>query len=257
MSPVDQPHSAVPIPLRINKAFALLVVIVLPCLVGLGFWQLVRAEEKAVALASVESRRALAPVSIAEIGASVAPAELDRRQVHLHGHYLDQHNFLLDNRIYRGKVGYELLTPFADSHGITVMVNRGFLEGARTRSELPMITPIGAELDLRGEIYVPPDLSAVQMYATDSWPRVVEAVDTAGMAAMIDRQVFPYLVLLDQGQAGVTEAQWPPVNILPERHVAYAVQWFMIAAALVLVFVFGGTNLQQWARQRTGERNDA
>jgi surfeit locus 1 family protein len=48
----------------------------------------------------------------------------------------------------------------------------------------------------------------------------------------------------------VTEADWPAVNIAPERHQAYAAQWFLMAAALLAVFTFGGTNLVAWLRYR-------
>ena len=49
---------------------------------------------------------------------------------------------------------------------------------------------------------------------------------------------------------GVTEADWPAVNIQPERHEAYAAQWFLMAVALVAVFLFGGTNVLAWSRRK-------
>ncbi len=51
-------------------------------------------------------------------------------------------------------------------------------------------------------------------------------------------------------EPGVTEADWPAVNIQPERHEAYAAQWFLMAVELVAVFLFGGTNVLAWSRRK-------
>ncbi|MFM7783845.1 MAG: SURF1 family protein, partial [Gammaproteobacteria bacterium] len=62
-------------------------------------------------------------------------------------------------------------------------------------------------------------------------------------------------VRLEAGQAGFSEAEWPRVNISPEKHRAYAAQWFGMALALLLVFVFGGTNLREWWTRRRASRD--
>ena len=54
-------------------------------------------------------------------------------------------------------------------------------------------------------------------------------------------------------QPGGYESGRVDVNVTPARHYAYAVQWFLMAAALVLVFLLGGTNLRAWLR---GEKTD-
>ena len=235
--------------LRYNIKFAALVLVLLPVLIGLGFWQLWRSAEKAEVLALLEARRGADPVGIAAARFE-DPAAIDRLQVELRGQYVEDRDFLLDNRMFGGRVGYELITPFRDDSGIVVLVNRGWLPAGRTREELPPIEPVTERVSLRGEIYVPQDRRQLQLYAASGWPKLVQSVDPPRMGSIAGIEVYPWLVRLQPGQPGVTEADWPAVNIQPERHVAYAVQWFLMAVALVAVFLLGGTNVLAWSRHK-------
>jgi cytochrome oxidase assembly protein ShyY1 len=67
--PVRQPPGAsgserIPLRLRCNLRFAALVIVSLPLLITLGFWQLARAVEKEDALRLAQTRRLAPPVSI-------------------------------------------------------------------------------------------------------------------------------------------------------------------------------------------------
>jgi cytochrome oxidase assembly protein ShyY1 len=235
--------------LRYNVKFAALVVVLLPVLVALGFWQLWRAEQKVEVLDLLAERTTREPVGIAS-ARFAEPQALDRLQVELHGQLVAGRDFLLDNRMFRGRVGYELISPFRDDSGIVVLVNRGWLPAPRTRDQLPAIESPAGEMSLRGEIYVPQDRRQLPLYPAEGWPKVVQAVHPGAMGTLAGVEVYPYLVRLHPGQPGVTEADWPAVNIAPERHVAYATQWFLMAGALVAVFLFGGTNFLAWLEHR-------
>jgi cytochrome oxidase assembly protein ShyY1 len=239
-----------PVRFRVNLRFAAIVALGLPLLVGLGHWQLERAAEKEQVIRLYDARRAAAPALLAELTTRDA-AQIDARRVLLKGHYLPGRAFLLDNRILEGRVGYELLMPFADASGQTVIVNRGWLQAPPTRAELPEITTPPGPLELRGELHVPPGDAPPELYATDGWPSVVQAVDIPELSARAGVKAYPYLVRLEPGQPGVTAADWPRVNMTPDRHRAYAAQWFLMAIALVIVFVGGGTNIRAWLAART------
>jgi cytochrome oxidase assembly protein ShyY1 len=81
--------------LRYNIKFAALVLVLLPVLIGLGFWQLWRSAEKAEVLALLEARRDADPVGIAAARFE-DPAAIDRLQVELRGQYVEDRDFLLD-----------------------------------------------------------------------------------------------------------------------------------------------------------------
>ena len=238
---------------RCNLKFAVLVLTLLPLLMSLGFWQLARATTKEQALAAFDLQRSAPPLPLAAVDLSDA-SPLTGRSVELRGHYLPANAFFLDNRVFRGHVGYELLMPFADASGRIALVNRGWLQAPPTRDKLPPIATPDEALVLQGRLYFPGTAKRPALYATAGWPSVVQAVDVEALAAQAGVQAFPYLVLLDPGQPGVTEADWPHVNMSPARHRAYAVQWFLLAAGLLVVFAVGGTNLRPWLATRKQSR---
>jgi len=141
----------------------------------LGFWQLERATEKEHFIASAKSRHARTPVSIAE--APKIQAELQGLPIVLEGQYKPGKFFLLDNRVLKGKVGFELLLPFQVKGGPLVMVNRGFVAMAGTRNETPNIPALKNGTMAEGHIHViqegrfslQEDLSEVTR-----WPRIVQ-----------------------------------------------------------------------------------
>ena len=45
------------------------------------------------------------------------------------------------------------------------------------------------------------------------------------------------LVRMDEGEADCFRCGYEPVVFPPERHVAYAVQWFALAATLLIIWV--------------------
>ena len=238
---------------RCNLKFAVLVLTLLPLLMSLGFWQLARATTKEQALAAFDLQRSAPPLPLAAVDLSDA-SPLTGRRVELRGHYLPANAFFLDNRVFRGHVGYELLMPFADASGRIALVNRGWLQAPPTRDKLPPIATPDEALVLQGRLYFPGTAKRPALYATAGWPSVVQAIDVEALAAQAGVQAFPYLVLLHPGQPGVTEADWPHVNMSPARHRAYAVQWFLLAAGLLVVFAVGGTNLRPWLATRKQSR---
>ena len=236
--------------LRANLKFAGLTLVLLPVMVALGFWQLHRADEKARELAEMQLKRASPPLPIASFSAMPGD-ELDGRRVELRGRYDVERSFLLDNRILRGRVGYELLTLFRDESGAHVLVDRGWLLAPPTRERLPAVDTPPGPLQLTGEFYVPSDRRRLPLYPGTGWPRVVQALDAAELARLAGvPEAFPHLVVLDEGQPGVSEGEHARVNMPPARHTAYALQWFLMAAALALVFLLGGTNARELWRGR-------
>jgi cytochrome oxidase assembly protein ShyY1 len=247
IDPQPREHNAVS--LRVNSRFAVLVVLGLPLLLALGNWQLTRAAQKEQALQLFDARSKTPPASLAEL-ATLDPEHLDARRVLLRGSYLPEKSFLLDNRILNGRVGYELLMPFADVSGTVVFVNRGWLEARSTRNQLPEFTTPAGPLELLGELHVPSQNARAGMFATDGWPSVVQAVDVPALSARAGMQAFPHVVRLAPEQPGVAPANWPRVNTNPDRHRAYAMQWFLMAIALLIIFVTGGTNIRAWIAAR-------
>jgi cytochrome oxidase assembly protein ShyY1 len=245
-------------PLRFDLEWrlTLFTALFLPLLVALGFWQLDREAEKRALAERFASRQAQPPAALTPALARRPPQELAYLPVHLRGRFLPDQYLLLDNRVRDGRFGYEVVALFALAGGAGyALVNRGWIAGDPARRSLPEVTAPVRELSLRGHLYVPPDppyLLAEQSLATDDWPRVVQALEAERLASALTAArgapVFPWSVRMDAGQPGALAAGWPVVNVTPEKHRGYAVQWFTMAGVLLLFFLLRSSNL--WALLR-------
>ncbi len=168
------------------------------------------------------------------------------KQVLLKGRFVNDRHFLLDNQIFQGRFGYEIITPFHLSESNKwVLLSRGWVPGDLDRGNLPVIKPLTGELELLGEIYMPAGkaFTLADMTLEDQWPQVIQTIDVPAMAKLLDADLFPYQIRLKPKSAGAFQANWMVVNILPEKHTAYAVQWFSMAAALCIAYLLASSNL--------------
>jgi cytochrome oxidase assembly protein ShyY1 len=229
----------------------LFTVVMLPLLVGLGFWQLQRAGEKAALAVSFEERQQRQPARLDALWEKPAQS-LAYLPVRLRGSYLPQAYFLLDNQVRGGQFGYEVLgvLQLADQRG-SVLVNRGWVAGDVARRVLPEVPVVDGPVEITGYVYVAPGAPFLlaEQHLENGWPKRIQAVEmdklTPAMAALQAGNVFPFPVRINAGQPGALVADWQIVNVSPQKHQAYAVQWFAMAGVLLLFFVLRSTNLTQ------------
>ena len=68
------------------------------------------------------------------------------------------------------------------------------------------------------------------------WPKVVQSVDLDRMSAALGQPLLPAVLLLDAGHPACFVCDWRPVaGVDADRHRGYAVQWFALAATLVVI----------------------
>lgn len=206
--------------------------------VRLGFWQLDRAEQKEALLAQYASGQQ-SQVEISRQNAETLPRY---QRAEVTGHYDPAHQILLDNMpSHAGKPGYRVLTPLETSAG-WLLVDRGWLPLGATRSQLPDISVDASERKLTGTIDVLPraglQLETPPVDANVPWPRVLSFPQHAALEQQLGRRLIPGLLLLDashpQGYQRIWEAH---LGFNPQRHIGYAVQWFALAAAALIIFI--------------------
>ena len=240
--------------LDFNWKITLFAVAFLPVLMGLGFWQLDRAEEKRRIIGEFDQRLNLPPV---DVDTQDDPYALQEHQaVTLTGSFNQQQWFLLDNRIRRGRAGFEVLVPFYTREGQWVIVNRGWVQANPVRTDLPHVpfpqgeVTISGRLRLvRGDIMLTDDVDE-----GEGWPRIVQTERVLILNRLLEdfsHTLWRFSVRIDGGDPGALEAGWPLVNTSPEKHTGYAVQWFALALVLVVLLVFANTNL--WALLSSGK----
>lgn len=231
----------------------LVVMALLPLLLGLGFWQLQRADEKRVLLAEQAARSEAPAVDLQDLEAVDDPAF---RRVRLVGEFDAEHSLLLDNRQRGGRVGVELLQPFRDrASGRWVLLNRGWLPWPKRSSPPVFDTPQG-ELTLLAAVYRPtqaPFLLGDGAGGT-AWPRLVNVIDAPALWRELGRDGLGDELRLEPGPASYV-GNWPLLATGPEKHVGYAVQWFALAATLLGMYLWFG--VKQARETRYGFYTDA
>ena len=109
--------------------------------VSLGMWQTRRAAEKESLQAALDAHSAEPRLALSAV--PVAPEATTARRVAARGQYVARYAILLDNKVHRGRVGYQVVAPLRIAGGdMHVLVNRGWVPAGRTRDELPkVVTP--------------------------------------------------------------------------------------------------------------------
>lgn len=216
----------------------LFVLLLLPVLIRLGYWQLDREAEKRDLQQLYEQRQSSAPLPITEVNWN--DSDIGWSRIRAEGYYDTEHHFLLDNRIQSGQVGYEVLTPFLTDYGI-LLVNRGWVAAGQRRELLPSIETPEEKVAIEATVYIPD--GELMMFGEEAlsggqWPKRIQQVNLERMSAVYQDAFIPARLRLSPGSAGALSIDWQTVNMQPEVHRGYAIQWFLMALALVILFLF-------------------
>lgn len=236
----------------------LFTLVMVPVMVNLGFWQLQREEEKAALSLAWEQRQAQSPAPLEELWNNAAD-QLAYRPVTVTGRYREGEYFLLDNRILKGKFGYEVLALMElEDSGDAVLVNRGWIAGDPARLSQPVIPEIAGLVTERGHVYVAPGKAYLlqEQQLAPGWPQLIQAVEMDKIAPVAGvARLFPHPVRLDAEAPGALGIDWKVVNVSPEKHRGYAIQWFTMAAVLTVFYFLRCSNAWQLltGRENRGE----
>jgi cytochrome oxidase assembly protein ShyY1 len=229
---------------------ALFTAILVPLMVSLGFWQLQRAEEKSAMAAAFDARQQQLPALLSSLW-DQSGEQLAYAPVQMRGRFLPEAYFLLDNQMREGKFGYEVLDILVLNDGGSVLVNRGWIAGSADRQSLPVVPRVKGEVAVMGHVYVAPGAPFLlaEQKLENTWPKRIQAVEmdklTPAVSTRQDGRVFPYPIRINAGEPGALVADWQIVNMSPVKHRAYAVQWFAMAAVLLLYYLIRSSNLWQ------------
>jgi surfeit locus 1 family protein len=213
----------------------------------LGVWQWQRGEQRQAAAA----RFARGADAVLELGTR-APGELPLYQrVAVEGELDGTHQFLLDNRIFEGRAGYEVLTPLARADGAVILIDRGWLPFSGSRARLPDVSLPAGPVRLTGRIanLPAPGLAIGRAPPQGPWPKLTSYPDLAQLGDALGVPLAARIVLLDPAAPFGYVRVWQPPGLPPLRHFSYAVQWWSFALlTLVLWVVVSRRPLAQAAR---------
>lgn len=201
----------------------------------LGFWQLDRAKEKIALQQSFDS-----PPRYVQVHEDLRPKRFVA--IESRGQFLGDRQILIENAILDGALGYYVITPFEfDAYGPLLLVNRGWVRRSAGNQELPDIALDATAGLIRGKAGALPRVGIRPGEAfTDhsSWPRVGVWPTADEIALEIERDVLPYVLLLNADEESGFVRQWKPPQTGTSTHYGYAFQWFAMALALFGLMVW-------------------
>jgi surfeit locus 1 family protein len=219
--------------------------------VRLGWWQWQRWLEADAAWA----RFARGADVVQPLGArALADLPLYQR-VSLSGRLDGAHQFLLDNRSFHGRPGYEVLTPLMRDGAVTLLVDRGWVPFTGSRARLPDVSLAqSAPLNLSGRVAELPSAGLASGRAApaamDPWPKVTSFPTPAELAAARGAPLEARILLLDPSAPAGLARDWQPPGMSPLRHLSYAIQWWCFAALALIVWAVLGVRRARAARAR-------
>jgi surfeit locus 1 family protein len=122
-----------------------------------------------------------------------------------------------------------------------LLVNRGWVAVGASREFLPALPVTDKLVTLSGRLDLPASVGLVvgePPLESVADKVLVQSLDIAGLADVRGIPLVRYALVIDEGQPGGLQYDWSPIPEMgPEKHLGYAVQWFGLAVALLIIFV--------------------
>ena len=208
------------------RRLLLVLLLILTCL-GMAGLQLWRAATRGERFEREQAALASTPISV-----SVQNAERENiidRAATVRGRWLPGKTLFLDNKIYRSRPGYHVLTPLQLSGSeVVVLVNRGWVLAPRLRSELPPVaSPVG-EIEISG---VTRGFETKTFELQKSLPQgpVWQHVRAAEYRQFSGLDALPVILLQTGGDGDGLIRDWGTPDNPATRHYGYAAMWLVFA----------------------------
>ena len=203
-------------------------------LVSLGFWQLDRADEKRGIEASIKQANT---GSVELIKKEEGLQSKEYYEVRLQGKYLSDKQFIYDNQIVDQVSGYYVLTPYAlEGQSKAILINRGFIPWNGRRDKLADIV-IGQETrEIKVQISKP--IKRMELKPSEvgiQFPVLIQSIDLQDMADRAKVDFSSVIGLLDASASNGFIRKWEPYTGSIEKHIGYAIQWFLMALVLAII----------------------
>lgn len=230
-----------------NWKLALFVVIFAPVTFSLGLWQLDRAEQKRQLSAQFEQQKQQVAVELDQLPEK---SWQNYQNIRLTGKLQPQY-FLIDNQTHQGKFGYEVIQLFTTDAGLSMLVSRGFIEGSLQRELLPTVATPDGKITLQGYFYALEDGFVLgDVVFTDDWPQVVPQLAASKLYKHVlknDKISRRFIVRLQKQSPYLFKPHWKIINVRPQKHTGYAVQWFGMCGLLLIMFLIASVKLEKRA----------
>ena len=215
-----------------NKALSLFSIFFTLLFISLGFWQIERAESKALKMKAFNEMQKSPPIILKDLSAAWS-------RVFVEGFYDSSRQVLIDNQINDGQVGYKIYTPFYFDDK-AIFVDRGWIPRGKTRSELPDIDFQSDRLRIVGSLLKPEkEVLAGDDIFTKNWPIVSQTKLPSIIETKFNKDFSDSVIVLEPGSNFLKEyIPLQPFVISPTKHYGYALQWFTMSIVLFSMFIY-------------------
>jgi surfeit locus 1 family protein len=223
-------------------------------LFGLGTWQVMRLHQKNALIAHITAQLAQP-----ERDLRLRPPEddaawqaLDYRRVVLQGDWLDLHQMKIIPRTYEGQNGYHLIVPLHLPNGQIVLVNRGWVAD---KTELGPTSYTGGTI-AAGIVRLAPTEKPFGMLDNNptrqqwAWPDIKAMANAIGV-----HDIAPVILYAERS---VDKPDDYPIGgqaqlQIRNEHKQYALIWYTLAFALLIIWLMASTRKVQAATVATAE----
>ncbi|WP_043263782.1 SURF1 family protein [Streptomyces sp. CT34] len=214
--------------------------VLIPVMIKLGFWQLHRHQHKVAQNTLIADNLAATPVPVTDLAAVGRDLPHDDmwRRVTASGSYDTAHEVVVRHRTAADEqtIGYYVLTPLVLGNGDAVLVNRGWIPAAGDLTTFPKAPPAP-----KGTVTVTGRMMADETTAVSGIkdtkglpPRQVMLINSKQQAQRVGRPMLGgYIEQTAPRSPGNTPELVPePDHDSIGPHMAYAIQWWLFAAAV-------------------------
>ncbi|WP_022939790.1 SURF1 family protein [Psychromonas hadalis] len=219
---------------------SLTLIVVVTCLM-LANWQHNRAQDKQTRLDNISALQAKGTIRWSDL--QFLPNGLNKTgiKMQLSGHLLSDQYWLLDNRVFKQQVGFDVLAVFYPAQSNKAMiVNLGWVKAPQSRAHKAIVNLPTQKITLQVQLKQG-DLAGFylqkQVANNAPWPKRIQYIDLTIMQQESATELIDFIAYSSRAQFSL-QPHYKPVVMPPEKHLAYALQWLLLAIAALVVFIF-------------------
>ena len=210
-------------------------IIFVPITISLGIWQIERANEKKLIIANYDKLLVSAPIALQK------NQMLNNWQpIETTGTYQDTVVYE-DNAINNGKAGFKVYHLFRNDDGTFIFIHRGFIERNLIKNNLPEVEIPTEKKSIYGTTLFKQNNTFVKNIE-ESDSRIIQEFNASLLIdkypMLKDKYLHPFLFNLDIRDVNKYQPIEKPVNMTASKHIGYAIQWFGLCAALIILTIY-------------------
>ena len=208
-------------------------IIFAPLTFSLGVWQVNRANEKIEILENYDKLLLSTPLALENDHKNWQPVKTS-------GTFEDLIIYE-DNAILDGRAGYKIYHLFKNLDSSYIFIHRGFVERNRIKNNLPEVEVPEGIKNLEGKALRRTNNAFIQNIQ-ESDLRIIQEFDLNYLkerySSLKNKEIYEYLFNLQAEDEVKFSAIEKPVNMSSSKHIGYAIQWFGLCAALIILTIY-------------------